>query len=74
MTLIENIVRELPHLPQQKLVEVARLVHSSTAHAQKERARILAETHGCLDEHDGEVFEAALKSARRSVPAALAAL
>jgi hypothetical protein len=65
VTLIESIVRELPNLPPRKLVEVARLVQNSSESLRTERARILHETHGYLDEQDGEAFEAALATSRQ---------
>ena len=65
MTLIESIVRELPNLPPRKLVEVARLIHNSSETARAERARILQDTHGYLNEEDAEAFESALADSRR---------
>lgn len=65
MNIIDSIVNDLKSLPTRKLVEVAGYVHRMSESAHLERSRILRETHGCLDDADGEVFEAALASSRR---------
>jgi hypothetical protein len=65
MTVVESIVRNLRELPARQQVEVARYVHRLSEEAAKERAAVLKETHGCLDETDGAAFEEALAGARR---------
>lgn len=65
MSLLESILRQIPNLPPRKLVEAARLIHSSSEGARTERARILREAHGYLDDQDGQAFEAALASSRQ---------
>lgn len=65
MTVIESIVHDLRGMPLGKLVEVARYVHRLSETAERERAEVLAETHGYLDENDGLAFEQALETSRR---------
>lgn len=65
MSVLESIIHDLRGMPLRKLVEVARYVHHLSETAEKERAEVLRETHGYLDEEDGLIFEQALKSSRR---------
>lgn len=64
MSVLESIIHELRGLPLRKLVEVARYVHHLSESADRERAEVLRETHGCLDESDGLIFEQAMESSR----------
>jgi hypothetical protein len=65
LSVLESIIHELRGLPLSKLVDVARYVHRLSETAERERAEVLRETHGYLDEKDGMIFERALKSSRR---------
>ncbi|MEY4483448.1 MAG: hypothetical protein RL693_900 [Verrucomicrobiota bacterium] len=65
MSIIESILRDLNGMPLRKLVEVARYVHSISETAERDRAEVLQETHGYLDENDGQIFEQALINSRR---------
>ncbi|MEI6491106.1 MAG: hypothetical protein WCO94_01055 [Verrucomicrobiota bacterium] len=65
MTVIESIVQDLQNLPTPKLVDVSRYVHNLSEPARKERLALLRQTHGVLNEHDGQAFEVALEGARR---------
>lgn len=65
MSVLESIIHDLRGLPLRKLVEVARYVHRLNDEAEKERAEVLRETHGYLDEEDGLIFERALEGSRR---------
>lgn len=65
MTVIESIVRDLNGMPMRKLVEVARYVHRLSETVERERAEVLRETHGCLSDEDGRIFEQALENSRR---------
>ena len=65
MTVIESIVRDLNSMPMRKLVEVARYVHRLSETVERERAEVLHETHGCLSDEDGSIFELALENSRR---------
>lgn len=65
MTIIESIVHDLHGMPMRKLVEVARYVHRISETAGSERAKVLSETHGYLDEREAEIFEEALAGSRR---------
>ncbi len=65
MSVLESIIRDLQGMPSRKLVEVARYVHRLNETARQERAAVLKETHGCLDDADGAAFEEALAGARR---------
>lgn len=65
MTVIEAIVRDLHGMPLRKQVEVARYVHRLSETAERERAEVLRESHGYLDENEGQVFEEALANSRR---------
>lgn len=64
MIVMESILKDLQSLPTPKLVDVARYVYGLNEAAQKERMELLCQTHGVLNEEDGEAFEAALLSAR----------
>jgi len=64
MSVIESILKDLQGLPTPRLVDVARYVHGLNEAAQKERMELLRQTHGVLNEEDGEAFEAALLRAR----------
>ncbi|MCW1887798.1 hypothetical protein OKA04_23875 [Luteolibacter flavescens] len=68
MSVIDSIIHDLRSLPLRKLVEVAGHVHRLSETAQQERAEILRATHGCLTEEDGEIFEQALETSRRTEP------
>ncbi|MGV3533605.1 MAG: hypothetical protein ACO1QR_14655 [Chthoniobacteraceae bacterium] len=68
MTVIDSIIHDLRGLPLRKLVEVARYVHRLSETAEKERADVLAETHGYLSEEEGEIFEHALENSRTIEP------
>jgi hypothetical protein len=65
MTVIESILKDLQSLPTPRLVDVARYVHGLNEAAQKERLALLRQSHGVLDEEDGQAFEKALLDARR---------
>ncbi len=65
MTVLDSIIHDLRGLPMRKLVEVARYVHRLSETAEKERAEVLSETHGYLDEKEGLIFEQALETSRR---------
>ncbi len=65
MSVIESILKDLQSLPNPKLVEVARYVHGLSEEAQKERSALLRQTFGSLSEEDGEIFEQAVRDARR---------
>ena len=65
MTVIESIIQDLQNLPTPKLVDVARYVHDLSEPARKERLAFLRQTHGVLNEQDGDAFEMALVGARR---------
>lgn len=65
MTVIESIIQDLQNLPTPKLVDVARYVHDLSEPARKERLALLRQTHGVLNEQDGQAFEMALVGARR---------
>jgi hypothetical protein len=65
MTIIESIVRDLRGMPMRQLVDVARYVHSISETAQNERARVLQETFGYLDESEGRIFEESLADSLR---------
>ena len=65
MSVLDSIIHDLRGLPLRKLVDVARYVHGLSETAQRERAEVLRETHGCLNEADGLIFEQALETSRR---------
>lgn len=65
MSVLESIIHDLRGLPLRKLVDVARYVHKLSETAERERAEVLRETHGCLDENDALIFEQALENSRR---------
>lgn len=65
MSVLESIIHDLRGLPLRKLVEVARYVHHLSESAERERAEVLKDTHGCLDETEGMIFEKALESSRQ---------
>ena len=65
MSVLESIIYDLRGLPLRKLVEVAGFVHRLSETAGLERAEVLLETHGCLDEIDGLIFEQVLETSRR---------
>jgi len=65
VTVMEAIVRDLKGLPLRKLVEVARYVHGMSETAARERAEVLKETHGYLNEDDARIFEEAIENSRR---------
>ena len=65
MTVIESILKDLQSLRAPRLVDVARYVHGLNETAQKERLALLRQTHGVLNEEDGDAFETALLGARR---------
>ncbi|WP_338287676.1 hypothetical protein [Luteolibacter sp. LG18] len=58
-------MHDLHGMPLRKLVEVARYVHRLSETAERERAEVLRETHGFLDERDGQAFEQAVENSRR---------
>jgi hypothetical protein len=66
MSVLDSIIHDLRSLPLRKLVDVARYVHRLSETAQQERAEALRETHGCLDEVEGDIFEQALETSRRT--------
>jgi hypothetical protein len=66
MSVIESIVRGVQSLPLREQVEVARYVHRLSTSVQGERAAVLQRTHGALDGADGEAFEQAMHTSRRS--------
>jgi hypothetical protein len=65
VSVIESILKDLQSLSTPKLVEVARYVHDLSETAQEERLSLLRQTHGALNEEDGQAFEQALLGARR---------
>jgi hypothetical protein len=65
VTVIESILKDLQSLPTPKLIEVAGYVHGLSEESQKERLALLAQTHGVLNDEDGEAFDKALLGARR---------
>jgi hypothetical protein len=65
MTLVESITRDLYNIPNDKLVEVARLVRDLVPEAVKRQRQALKQLHGCLDEQTGKAFEEALAYSRR---------
>jgi hypothetical protein len=65
MSVLDSIIHDLRGMPLSKLVDVARYVHRLSETAERERAEILRDTHGYLDEQDGLAFEEALETARR---------
>lgn len=65
MSVIESIIRDLQKLPTPKLVEVARYVHGLSEAEQHARRDLLRQTHGVLNDEDGQAFEMALQGARR---------
>lgn len=65
MSVIDSIIHDLRGLPLRKLVEVARYVHSLSESAEQECAEVLRETHGYLEEEEGQIFEQALKDSRQ---------
>ncbi|RYD30064.1 MAG: hypothetical protein EOP86_20630 [Verrucomicrobiaceae bacterium] len=65
MSVPDSIIHSLRGLPLSKLVDVARYVHRLSETAERERAEVLRETHGYLDEKDGLIFEQALETSRR---------
>lgn len=65
MSVIESILQDLQSLPTPKLVEVAGYVRALSETAQRERLRVLRETHGVLSDEEGNAFEEALAGARR---------
>jgi hypothetical protein len=65
MSVLDSIIHDLRGMPLSKLVDVARYVHRLSETAERERAEILRDTHGYLDEQDGLMFEQDLETARR---------
>jgi hypothetical protein len=65
MTLVESITRDLHRIPNDKLVEVARLVRELVPETVMRQRQALKQLHGCLDEEAGKAFEEALASSRR---------
>jgi hypothetical protein len=62
MTLVESITKELHGLPNAKLVEVARFVGELGPEIAKRQRKALADSFGCMDDEQGEAFEAAVLS------------
>lgn len=58
-------MRDLAGLPNSKLVEIARYVHSLSEEVHKERLASLRKTFGILSEEEGRAFEEALAGSRR---------
>ena len=65
MTVIETIIRGVKGLSLREQVDVACYVHRLSPSAQRERAELLRQTHGALNEADGLAFEQAMEQARR---------
>jgi len=65
VTLTESINKNLQDLPENKLVEVARLVRDLVPEAVIRQRKALKDLHGCLDEETAKVFEEALAGARQ---------
>jgi hypothetical protein len=65
MTVLESIINELQDLPTAKQVEVARYVHRLSETGRTRRWELLGELYGSVNDHDGQVFEEALRSSRR---------
>lgn len=68
MNVVESILRDVQNLPLRQQVKVARYVRELSESAQRERAEVLHNIHGSLDESDGKAFEEALTSARQVEP------
>ncbi|MCF6312417.1 MAG: hypothetical protein L3J39_08190 [Verrucomicrobiales bacterium] len=62
MTLVESITKELHELPNAKLVEVASFIGELGPQIAERQRKALAESFGCMDEEEGEAFEAAALS------------
>ncbi len=62
MALVESITKELHELPNAKLVEVARFVGELDPQIAQRQRKALAQSFGCMDDEDGEAFEAAVLS------------
>ncbi len=60
MTLVESIARDLQKLPNAKLVEVARFISELVPQVAERQRKTLAESYGCMDDEQGEVFEASV--------------
>ena len=68
MTLVESITKELHGLPNSKLVEVARFLSELAPQAAARQREALAQSFGCMDDEDGEAFEAAVISEEVAEP------
>jgi hypothetical protein len=65
MTVIETIMRDVQSLPLREQVEVARYVQQLSETARRNRATILRDTHGSLDDAEARAFEKALAESRK---------
>lgn len=62
MTALESILRDLNELPNPRLVDVARYVHSLNPKSEERRLAALLATAGCMTDKEGESFERAVKA------------